>query len=351
VLSLLAPTLLLATCLRAAPAAAWPEADRLFHQSPQWLGGDGAYSVDLGSGRVLWIFGDSFIAPADSARREGAAIVRNSIAVERGYDPETATMTFHWGGSRDKPSAFFEDGRQGWLWPAHGARVGSKLILFFMKVRESRQSGLGFELFGRAAFAIDDPDAEPAAWRPRRLALPKELPKLLFGSAVLVRDGWLYAYCPEEPSHDVYLARWPSDLAERGKLSRPQWWCGQGWQEGRQARPAALFNAGTEFSVHFDEASRRYLQVQTTGFGAADLSLRRAEHPEGPWSEPSRLFRPEESDRPRVMVYAGKAHPELRGGGLVVSYAANSFDFGTLVRDLSLYFPRFVRVAPEPAAP
>jgi hypothetical protein len=63
------------------------------------------------------------------------------------------------------------------------------------------------------------------------------------------------------------------------------------------------------------------------------------------------MFRPEESDRPGVLVYAGKVHPELRGGALVASYASNSSDFGTLIRDLSLYSPRFVRLTPGSAAP
>ena len=335
-------------------ASSWPEADRLFHQDPAWLGGDGAYSIDLGAGRVLWLFGDSFIAEPGSARREGAAIARNTIAIQRGYDPETAAMTFHWRGGRKEPSAFFAGGRRDWLWPAHGARVGKKLILFFLKVRESHKNSLGFELSGRAALAVDDPDADPAAWRPRRLDLPRELPRLLMGSAVLAQGGWLYAYCPEEPGHDVFLARWPAARAARGELARPQWWCGgQGWKDGRGLRgerPEALFNSGTEFSVHCEEGSGGCMQVQTTGFGAADLGLRRSPRPEGPWSALTNVFRPEESGRPGVLVYAGKAHPELRGRGLAATYAANSSDFGALVKDLGLYFPRFVRLLLSQAA-
>ena len=43
-------------------AEAWPAADALFHSDPRWRGGDAAYSVPLGGDRVLWLFGDSFIA-------------------------------------------------------------------------------------------------------------------------------------------------------------------------------------------------------------------------------------------------------------------------------------------------
>ena len=42
-------------------AEPWPEADELFRSDPHWLGSDDAYSIDLGDGRVLWLFGDTFI--------------------------------------------------------------------------------------------------------------------------------------------------------------------------------------------------------------------------------------------------------------------------------------------------
>lgn len=37
-------------------ASGWPEADLLFHKDAHWVGADDAYSVDLGGGRVLWLF-------------------------------------------------------------------------------------------------------------------------------------------------------------------------------------------------------------------------------------------------------------------------------------------------------
>ena len=42
-------------------AAAWREANQLFHRDPHWLGGDVASTVDLGGERTLWLFGDSWI--------------------------------------------------------------------------------------------------------------------------------------------------------------------------------------------------------------------------------------------------------------------------------------------------
>ena len=82
---------------RLAPTAQpWPEADALFHRDPRWLGADGASSVDLGAGRVLWLFDDTFVATCASGDRSQATMVRNTVAIQTGYDPSRATIAFRW---------------------------------------------------------------------------------------------------------------------------------------------------------------------------------------------------------------------------------------------------------------
>src|SRR5580698_6627503 len=107
-MALLAPAalapIMFAGCNRAelSPNAAlkatpWPEAEALFHTDPDWLGGDGVYSIDLGQGRVLYWFGDSLIATSPEHVRTQSVFVHNSAAIQTGYDPNTATMNFFWG--------------------------------------------------------------------------------------------------------------------------------------------------------------------------------------------------------------------------------------------------------------
>ncbi len=70
-------------------AERWDEADRLFRNDDRWLGGDGA---NRSRGRqVLWLFGDSFIGRGYSRDRRSAVVVRNTVAVQRGYDPSRAS--------------------------------------------------------------------------------------------------------------------------------------------------------------------------------------------------------------------------------------------------------------------
>src|SRR5262245_16795073 len=77
-------------------ARPWEEADQLFRSDLRWRGGDVAYSIDLGHERVLWLFGDSFIADKPGGVRSASHMVHNGIAIETGYDPSKASLKFYW---------------------------------------------------------------------------------------------------------------------------------------------------------------------------------------------------------------------------------------------------------------
>ncbi len=331
-------------------AAAWPEADRLFRSDPLWLGADAAYSVDLGHGRVLWLFGDSFIASAPGQTRKQAAFVHNSVAIQPGYDPSHASIRFYTGRKADGGAAsyFAEDGAE-WFWPMQGVRLGKRLLIFAM--RESRNpdsQSLGFRATGWNAFLIGNPDAEPSQWNLRRLTGPQARGRLLAGAAALRADGFLYAYAVDDATHDAWLMRWTAGEASAGKLMKARWWCGaeHGWRADAKLRKTVMTGAETEFSVQRDPRGG-WLLVESDGFGASPLALRHAERLEGPWSDAESVYRPPESDRPQALVYAGKGHPELRGADVVATYAANGPD-ARLTTDMTIYFPRFVRITLSP---
>jgi len=131
----LAALLLVAGCASAPQprvASSWPEADVLFTQDPHWVGADDAYSVDLGHGRVLWLFADTLIDPSGRHARPGAVMIRNSVAIQDGYDPAQARIAFAWGrsGTGAADSFFAAEGddwlaRSAMLAPAH-AGAGTK---------------------------------------------------------------------------------------------------------------------------------------------------------------------------------------------------------------------------------
>jgi hypothetical protein len=326
-------------------------ADALFRRDPAWLGADGAISVPLGDHRTLWLFGDSFIAPPGGTRKQ-ARMVRNSIAIQTGKDPRRATMRFfHRRDDQGSPSAFFQsDHEDTWLWPGASTRVGSSLLLFLIRVKRTGSGAFGFKAVSSAARLVENPSDDPFQWRLRRLASFSPGPRGVLvgtGSAVL-HGSHLYAFSVVEPgNHDVYLLRWRVEQGRAVTLVSPEWWTGAGWGSASgSARP--LFSEGqTEFSVHVDRATGRWIQVQTVGFTRATIGVRTAPAPQGPWSPVRVVYEPPESRRLGVLVYSARAHPHLAApGGVLVTYNSNASELARLVRDSSLYYPRFVTLPP-----
>jgi Domain of unknown function (DUF4185) len=333
---------------------AWPEADQLFRRDPRWLGADAAYSIPLGGDRVLWLFGDSWIAPPGRPLRRYARMISNTIGMQEGTDPSRATMHFYWahtpGGD---PRAFFTPPDHRRLWPSHGIRLGDRLLLFFMCVFPST-GGLGFEVKEWKALLVYNPDANPTAWHYEWLRAPAVRAQIIIGTGGVIAQGdYVYAFSAQEPGgrHPIFLARWKRSEARAGRLKSLEWWDGSaGWlpDSTLTAAPTPLFDdAQTEFSVHYDSVSARYLQVQSYGFGPAVIGLRTAPRMTGPWRGGDTLYVPPEFSRSNIMIYAAKAHPELQGADLVLTYATNA-PFEEQVRDTTVYYPRFVRLQRRP---
>src|SRR5581483_5941504 len=126
----------------------WPEADRLFAGDEAWMGADAAYSVDLGGGRVLWLFGDSFVAKTPVRARADAWFLRNSVGIQSGgADPSSAQMKFAWRDDAGQASSFFPERDGHWFWPLGGVRLPSRLVLFLLE-EERIATGLGFQSVG-----------------------------------------------------------------------------------------------------------------------------------------------------------------------------------------------------------
>jgi hypothetical protein len=329
----------------AAPVSAttWPEADRLFYDA-RWLGADGAYSVDLGRGRVLWLFGDTDLAKTPGGSRDGAFFLRNSAAVQTGSDPSHALMRFAWGVQSDgSPRSFVAEEGTDWFWPGGGARIGDAVVLFYGRLHSPESDPHGFEQIDWRVVVVENPDEDPSAWTMHDATLPRDSQGVSWGSAVLLDGDFLYAYGERGgASHDIAIARWPRDRAGAGDLSSPEYFCGDRWEPSCASGPAVVVpNGAPELSVHADGRLAPFVMVQTEGYGASTLALRTAPAPEGPWSNVVSFFRPPESLVADAFVYAGKAHRELAGADLVATYVPSLFHS---TGDTSLYRPHFVRI-------
>jgi hypothetical protein len=338
-------------------AVQWPEADVLFKRDSRWRGADAANSIDLGGGRVLWTFGDTFVDVGDQPdkrSRRTSVMINNTVAMQTGYDPTQAKFEAFWETTAEgRPASFFRPVGDVYYWPGGGVLVDGKLLIFMMRVR-TKEGGLGFDVVGWGAVLIDNPQDNPAKWRKTYFDFDHTTDDVMIGCGSSLRRGkWLYTFCADSfHLRSNYLARFALDEVLHGDFSRPQWWnirnkCWQSRATSEQPFPPPLFAPGApEFTVHFDAGRKRYLLFQMEGYPLGHVTMRQACRLTGPWLCRTDPILPEEGQAPQpgLMIYSAKAHPEQQAPGLAVTYCTNSKDLGTLVRDESLYYPRFLRV-------
>jgi hypothetical protein len=320
------------------------ETENFFRKDLFWRGADGASSIDLENGKVLWLFSDTFISGDSSGLRKNSKIIRNSIAIQNGYNLKNCDLTFYWNKSNKQPKAFFSTHGKFWFWTGHGVMVKDKLIIFLMKVRAIK-TGLGFETFGWYAVLVSNPYDDPSKWKMKYIEGPDTYGYIAGSAAILKDDKYLYAYGAVEPAtHEVYLLRWELDKGYNGNLERPEWWMNGKWEE-RKTRlpvPEPLFIAETEYSVHYDSSLKKYIQIQSFGFGEGKIGIRTSDNLQGPWTNLYLFYAPEYTGVKKPFMYSAKAHPELKAEGIYITYNVNSFDFSELLDNHTIYFPKII---------
>jgi len=320
--------------------------DKYFTNDTVWLGADGASSIDLGNGKILWLFSDSFIASDSTRSRKKSSIIRNSVAIQDGNDLKRSPVRFYWDQSEKSPQSFFHIPGEFWFWTGHGVMIKDKLIIFLMK-EKAVNTGLGFESCGWYAVLISNPNDDPSAWKMKYIEGNETFGSIVGSAAVLKDDKYLYAYGAVEPAtHEVYLLRWTLEDAYAGNIATPHWWIDGKWMERKTKDPvpAPLFIGATEYSVHYDASLKKFIQVQSFGFGEAKIGIRMSDRLEGKWSEPLMVYTPSYIGIKKPFMYSAKSHPEMKSEGIYITYNVNSFDFAELLENEKIYFPKFIRL-------
>jgi hypothetical protein len=370
------------------------EWNAVFDRSDGWTGADAAGAVDLGDGRTLWMFGDTWIGKiCDGKRLPGARMANNSIAVhptdraEPWRPPDPRSVQFLWGplDKEGQPTAWIvppsargrvenRDSRD-WFWATGGAVVvsrekgaGRRLIVFLFRTRRDPH-GKGvwsFATVGTSLAVIDNVSDPPEHWRPRVVDIPgtgtlkdrsdgQSALEILWGMSAVAQLG-----TAEEAGRALVFGTRKSGPFEMGLLmarapaaiERLNDWRFLGESNAvtaasTAARPIAN-GLVSEFSIEEmrDRGRPIWVLVQSEPFLGKRIFVRTAPQPEGPWSPRRVIYNVPDIARSRnYFTYAAKGHAALsRPGELLVTYLVNSQNFGDLVTDTSIYHPKFLRV-------
>jgi len=334
-----------------------PEWDALFQRASGWIGADGAYSIPLGGDTTLWLFSDTLVGKVKAGKRLDARMINNSIALQRG----TNQPEFFYGTTAEGQPASFITPQHGshsdYFWLFHGARTARGLYLFLQRVVTVKSgTPFGFKLEDSWLGCVANPDDPPPRWRITQTKVPftsiSEKGGLIFGGAVRREGEFVYIFGgdsrpeakPAGLPNGMVLARAPA--VGFGDFTQWRFLANGVWQKECSKVTPVFPNVGSEYSVSWLPARKQYAAVYSEGIGGRIL-IRLAPALAGPWGAPLLVYRTPEMDwSSKVFCYAAKAHPELTAAPdeLLITYAANSWNFWDLFSDARLYWPRFVRV-------
>jgi predicted transcriptional regulator YdeE len=330
-----------------------PELDALFQHETGWIGADGDFSVPLGDDTTLWLFSDSLVGKVVDGRRTNATMIHNSIAIQHGK----ARPEFFYGATPEgKADSFIKpvDGK-GYYWIFSGTRAPAGLYFFLQQVETvNNKSVFGFKMTGTWLAAVANPDDPPTQWKIQQSKLPfgdfGGKGDLVFGSSLL-RDGdYAYVYgvdgrkSKDRARNGMVVARVPAD--KFANFSEWRFLADGQWQDDWKRVTPLCGPMATEYSVSWLPGVKKYAAVTSESLSGT-IKLRLSPTPIGPWEKPSQIFECPELKWPdKAFCYAAKAHPELATAPdeLVITYAANSWEFAQLFKDARLYWPRFIRM-------
>ncbi len=209
------------SCATEAEIASAPAAHKdqtfteFFRRTSGWVAGDGALSVPLADGRVLWLFGDSHVDDFDPVSGTIPCLfqTRNTALLHQTNDLLNARTLIGKGPGFRSWLKISGDSNNEWFWPLCGIQNGNAVWVYLSTQRKTGAGGpWGFESTGHDYWAkIAFPEMEPI----RYVALP-DFNGIAFGHGLVKEGSYVYAFGGRRRGlvNDIYVARVKSDNPE-----------------------------------------------------------------------------------------------------------------------------------------
>ena len=306
-----------------------PQFTEFFRRTTGWTAGDGALSVPLSDGRVLWLFGDSHVNDYDPITQKMPCLfqTRNAAFIHKKNDLKDAeTLVGKGPGFR----SWFKNSTNEdfWFWPLSGFQSGSTVYVYLAAMRKAGDGGeWGFESAGRDYWGkIKFPEMKEITYA--------QLPAfngITFGQGFVREGEYTYAFGGKGSGRKlgsaVFVARFPSANPEA------QWsfWNGRAWEQN--VTNSATIGRGASTSIHVCKVRDKFL-LTTSAFSIAcdqgrDIFMATSGSPTGPFSPLKKIYRIDDSFQGHFpFFYFPIAHPEFinQRGELLVTYSINGYE-------------------------
>lgn len=319
-----------------------------FYRTTGWIAGDGAFSINLGNDKSLWLFGDSYVDQFDTVTQTVPCLfsARNSAFEMNISNPEVLNTL-----KGNNSHTLFQVGSNNnyWFWPGMGFANNDTAYVFQSRLRNTGKGGMwGFEAVDSLFVAkIHIPTMELSGYD--FLGTKNDIS---FNNGVVSDDGFHYIYGIKNNGfgNDLIVARF-SDANPRSKW---EYYNGSAWTTNilDAQKIFAEFTSSfyvfklknkyvlitTEFSVGCDQGKEIYTYVSET--------------PYGPFTNKTTVWTVDDLKNGHYpFFYIAAAHPEYDNGKneLLITYSINGY--GDCVEtcidgrlDPNVYRPKAIRV-------
>jgi hypothetical protein len=298
-----------------------------FRRTSGWTAGDGALSVPLSDGRVLWLFGDSHLDDFDTATGTMPCLfqMRNAALLHRKQDLQNI-QTLAGRGPGFKSWFKHSTNEDLWFWPVTGFQNGNTVYVYLASLRKTTAGGQwGFESTGHDSWGnVKFPEMKEITYAP----LPP-FHGITFGQGFVKEGEYIYAFGGKGSglASDIFVARFKSENPEN------QWafWDGRSW-DGNVTNAAPIAR-GASTSIHVCKVRDKFV-LTTSAFSIAcdqgkEILMATSTSPTGPFSPLKKIFTiGDVFEGHYPFFYFPVAHPEFinEHEELLVTYSINGYE-------------------------
>jgi len=309
-----------------APAHPDEQFTAFFQRTNGWTAGDGAISIPLSDGRVLWLFGDSHLDDIDAKTGTMPCLfqARNAGLLQRTNDfSNPQTMAGKGPGFR----SWFKNSTNNdeWFWPVCGFQSDSTIYVYLAALRKTPEGGMwGWKSAGHDFWAkMKFPEFDKITYT--------ELPSfngITFGNGFVKERETMYAFGGKQKglASDVFVARFNAAQPEQTWA----FWNGKSWDVN--VTNAAAIAGGASTSLHVCKLKEKYL-LMSSAFSVGcdqgkDIFVSVSSNATGPFGPAQKIYTiPDLYKDHTPFFYFPIAHPEFvnANGEILVTYSINGY--------------------------
>jgi hypothetical protein len=296
-----------------------------FRRTNGWVSGDGAISVPLSDGRVLWLFGDSHLDDYDPRTGTTACLFqcRNAGLLQASRADLKTAQTLR----TTKPvfKSWFKNSTNEnlWFWPMCGFQANDSIYIYLSALKKTGDGMWGFgsagnDCWGKVAF----PSMEIVDYIP----LPR-FDGVQMGQGFVADGEWTYAFGSKARGigSDVVVARFNAS-------DRTRWtfWNGTNWT-GASTNATAIGHA--QVGVHVCFVRGTYVltsgSLSVAADGGYDIFMATSDKSTGPFSQLTKVWTVDDTYRGHIPFwYIPEAHPEFVNDRdeILVTYSINGYE-------------------------